>query len=400
MLTTRSFRLAVVLLGLTGIACSNAVDDGKASEQQETSVQNALEISVGKSSLSVEYASFYAPPAGVAGGKTVVFVGSPLEGKVNVLSRFSGQPVGELPPPEGGFILPFVLHSTGSHRVTLLDAGGLPSPDPFYPANPTLYEYDYGWHAGQFSATLKKSISFQDATIGFAEDFVKLADGRYVVSDALLGGIWTADPDGTVHPGIVPARDAPEDAIPEITICDSMPLIQVGGVPFLFAGATLPGVSPLEARFGKLYFYSPCAAGLYSVPLSVLSDNRAPYERAADIQLVSPKPANIEVEQLLALTFDPRPNSPWVYAADSLQLQVIRINVLTGKREVVASDPTLFNFPSTMAFLPPVFGVSPLVVVSNQQHLLTLTNYAIDTDMPHLPFLATKVFIKQHPHFH
>ena len=54
MLTTRSFRLAVVLLGLTGIACSNAVDDGKASEQQETSVQNALEISVGKSSLSVE----------------------------------------------------------------------------------------------------------------------------------------------------------------------------------------------------------------------------------------------------------------------------------------------------------------------------------------------------------
>ena len=52
MLTTRSFRLAVVLLGLTGIACSNAVDDGKASEQQETSVQNALDAC--KSSASVD----------------------------------------------------------------------------------------------------------------------------------------------------------------------------------------------------------------------------------------------------------------------------------------------------------------------------------------------------------
>lgn len=172
-------------------------------------------------------------------------------------------------------------------------------------------------------------------------------------------------------------------------------MIDVGGVPFLFSGATLPGASPLglAERAGLLYFYSPCAEGLYAVPLAALADTRAPHERAADIRLVAAKPADVPVEQLLGLTFNPfSPWDRWLYAADSLQLRIIRIDVATGRRQVVADHPDLFNFPSSLAFLPPVLGVSPLAVVSNQQHRLTLTNAAISEDLAAPPFIIAKVF--------
>lgn len=46
-----------------------------------------------------DYANLNAPIAGVAGGNSVVFVGEPLNGSVVALSRFTGQQIGQLPPP-------------------------------------------------------------------------------------------------------------------------------------------------------------------------------------------------------------------------------------------------------------------------------------------------------------
>jgi len=89
------------------------------------------------------FAELTAIPAGVAAGANVVFVGSPLEGRVLALSARTASQVGELPPPPNGFALPFIMHSIGESRVAVLDAGGLPSPKPFVPANPTIYEYEY-----------------------------------------------------------------------------------------------------------------------------------------------------------------------------------------------------------------------------------------------------------------
>jgi hypothetical protein len=385
-------------LSLLLVGCGNVVDSREADSEQTSTAAEALTVDVGPHAVAYDYASLDVIPAGVAGGKDVVFVGSPLEGRVLVLGRVSGMPIGELPPPPAGFFfLPFIMHSTGPNTVAVLDAGGLPSPDPFIPANPTIYEYSYDMTSSGFTATLIKTVSFESAFIGFTEDFVKTSDGRWVISDAILGSLWVAETDGTVHAGIVPETFEPEDRIPELAFCETMPLITVGGIPFLFSGATLPGVSPLglAERDGVLYFYSPCAEGLYKVPLATLSDTtRPPSERADDIQLVAPKPSSIAVEQLLGLTFNPfNPKDRWLYAADSLQLQIIRIDVDNGRRQVVADDPTLFNFPSSTAFLPPVLGVSPLAVVSNQQHRLTLTNAAITEDLVQPPFIVAKVFI-------
>jgi DNA-binding CsgD family transcriptional regulator len=61
--------------------------------------------------VSFNYADINNVIAGVAGGNLVVFVGEPLNGSVVVLSRVTGQQIGQLPPPPNGFVLSFIMHS-------------------------------------------------------------------------------------------------------------------------------------------------------------------------------------------------------------------------------------------------------------------------------------------------
>lgn len=344
-----------------------------------------------------DYANLNAPIAGVAGGNSVVFVGEPLNGSVVALSRFTGQQIGQLPPPPVGFILPFIMHSLGDGRLAVLDAGGLPRPQPFVPANPVIYEYAYSFSAVQgFSASIVRTISFASVLVGFPEDFVRLDDGRYLLSDAVLGSIWIAEPDGSIIPGIVPQSFNPQDLIPTLAFCPTMPEITVNGFPFLFTGSTIPGISPMAVRNSTVYFYSPCARGIYAFPLSILSDNNLqPYQRAADIKLVAATPADVQVEELLDFTFNPfNPSDHYLYAADPLQLQVIRIDLSNGARQVVASGSTLFEFPSSLSFLPTIGPVSELAVVSNQQERSPLTNDAVPPGTTfNLPFIVAKILV-------
>jgi hypothetical protein len=345
--------------------------------------------------VSFDYADINNVIAGVAGGNLVVFVGEPLNGSVVVLSRLTGHQVGQLPPPPNGFVLPFIMHSLGNSLLAVLDAGGLPQPQPFVPANPTIYEYTYSFSAEHgFTASLARTISFTSVLVGFPEDFVHLDDGRYLLSDAVLGSIWVVDRDGTVVPGIVPKSFDPQDFIPTLAFCPTMPEITVNGYPFLFTGSTLPGVSPLAVRDGTVYYYSPCARGLYAFPLAILSDNRQPYQRAVDIQLIAPTPPDVQVEELLDFSFNPfNPSDGYLYAADPLKLRVIRIALSNGARQVIAAGSNLFDFPSSLSFLPTIGPVSELVVVSNQQERTPLTNDAVSETTFHLPFIVAKVLI-------
>jgi hypothetical protein len=150
----------------------------------------------------------------------------------------------------------------------------------------------------------------------------------------------------------------------------------------------------MAERDGIVYFSASCAGAVYSIPLASLSDAREPWQRAADIRLVSAKPAGVQVEELLGITFDPsRPHEPYLYAADALQLRVIRIDVRNGKRTVIADDPTLLNFPSSLAFAPTIVpGVpSALLAISNQQHRTVILNDAITQDVLQPPFLLTQM---------
>jgi len=345
--------------------------------------------------VSFDYANVDVVIAGVAGGDRVVFVGEPLNGSVVALSRLTGRPIGQLPPPPNGFVLPFIIHSLGKSRLAILDAGGLPQPLPFVPANPIIYEYAYSFSPEHgLSASLVRTVSFAGVLVGFPEDFVHLNDGRYLLSDAVLGSIWIVEPDGTIAPGIVPKSFDSEDLIPTLAFCPTMPEITVNGYPFLFTGSTLPGVSPLAVRDGTVYYYSPCARGIYAFPLAILSDDRQPFQRATDIQLVAPTPSDVEVEELLNFSFNPsNPSDRYLYAADPLKLRVIRIDLSNGERQVVASGSKLFDFPSSLGFLPTIGPVSELVVVSNQQERTPLTNDAVSETTFSLPFIVAKILV-------
>jgi hypothetical protein len=76
---------------------------------------------------------------------------------------------------------------------------------------------------------------------------------------------------------------------------------------------------------------------------------------------------------------------------------VIRIDLETGARQVVAKGAELFDFPSSLGFVPPVDGdsdESTLLVVSNQQERSPLTNDAVIDTTFRLPFIVTKVRIE------
>jgi hypothetical protein len=65
----------------------------------------------------------------------------------------------------------------------------------------------------------------------------------------------------------------------------------------------------------------------------------------------------------------------------------------TGGRQVIASDPLLFNFPVKLQFLPPVLGASPLVVASDQEYRLAAINALLTTDVLQPPWIIAKVLL-------
>jgi hypothetical protein len=364
--------------------------------EESAQASSELQVAVGPSSLSFEFAHSDAIiPAGIAAGADVFFVGSPLEGRVMVHSRRSGRVIAELPQPPANFVLPLIIRSIGANRIAVLDSGGFPSPG-VLDAEPTLHEYEYSFRRGSFQAELVRTVRFTGNRIGFAEGLAHLGSGRYLLTDAVYGSLWRVTSDGQVRPGIVPKTFAAEDAIPELSFCRTMPEVLVGGLPFLFTGSTIPGVAGIAVRDGTIYLYSSCAGALYRLPLATLFDSRLPWQRAADIRLIAAKHADVAVEELLEMQFNPFERSDrYLYAADALQLRLIRIDPRTGARQVVADDPRLFNFPSALGFVPPKAGEpSALLVLSNQQHRNPLTNEAIDQDSTERPYIVTKVLLK------
>jgi len=354
-------------------------------------------VELTRHALSYPFTTVEPPiPGGIAGGEKAFFVGSPLEGRVIVFSRASGQPIAELPQPPGHLILPLILHAIGPNRIAVLDCGGFPAPGTT-DVTPSIYEYEYSFSGGSFSAELVRTVSFAGTRIGFAEEFVYLGAGRYLVPDSVYGAIWRVASDGSILPGIVPESYEPEDAIPEMVYCPTMPVVTVGGLPFLFTGATIPGVAGIAERNGTVYFYSSCAAALYKFPLAVLADRRRPWERADSIERIAGKPSHVEVEELLDMQFNPFDTSDsHLYAADALQLQLIRIDTRTGEREVLGKDPYLYNFPSSLAFLPPLSRLkpAPLLVLSNQQHRDPLLNSEVPADLTQPPYVITAVQLR------
>lgn len=348
-------------------------------------------VAIGPRGLALAYARRDTLVSAAAGDSRLVFVTQPLTASVAVLDRFTGRPLGQLPAPPGGWLLPFSLRVPHEGHVVVLDSGGFPSPTA--PSVPRVYDYRvfYNPHTLQLHATLERIVRFDGLPLVFAEDVEVTSSGHYVVSESIVGALWVIQPDGSIAPGLFPSDGPP---LATLAPCAFAPTT-VGGLPFTTAGNFAPGVVGLAERAGQLYFSTTCHGGVYRVPMASLLDaKRSPAARAADIRPVSPRAAGTPSETLHGLAFDrSKPGDDALYAADSLQLRVVRIDTRDGSRQVVAGDATLFNFPSKLQFLPPVNGIAPLLVASDQEHRLKLINAALQDDQLQPPWLITKLLV-------
>lgn len=330
---------------------------------------------------------------GIAGDERYVFTTEPGIGsaaRVVVLDRSTGREVAKLPPPPGGFKLPFTLRVPRSGHLVVLDNGGFPPVGP-----PVVYDYAYAAKRGRFTARLARTVDFAGLPLQFAEDVEVLPNGEYVVSESIVGGLWLIGRDGKIRRGLVPDDGAPP--LPKLGPCPLLGSTTVGDLPFAAPGGFAPGAGSLAVRGGDLYFSSSCEGGIYRVALRVLLDGRTPAARRAK-RIVTVTPRRYPFESLKGIAFNRwSPKDPWIYAGDPFRLALIRVHARTGRREVLSADARLFDFTVAAAFLPPQRrgGPNPLVTASDQEHRWTLTNAAITTDQFQPPFVLTQYWPKR-----
>ena len=194
---------------------------------------------------------------GIAGDEEHVFVTEPGIGvstagpRVVVLDRRSGREQAVLPPPPGGFKLPFTLRVARTGHLVVLDSGGFPPQGP-----PVVYDYAYSDRHG-FKAVLERRVDFAGLPLGFAEDVEVLPNGEYVVSESVFGGLWLIGRDGRIRPGLVPSD--PTRPLPNIGPC-SFPgdgTGMVGDLPFAAGGNFAPGAGSLAVHDDDLYAGDP-----------------------------------------------------------------------------------------------------------------------------------------------
>lgn len=392
------FVVALMGCGVEESSASTNLEPSSAQNSRQgvgaASSSEALRVEVSRNSIAYDYFPSQHVPHGIAGDEQFVFVTQPLSGRVSVVNRLTGREISTLPPPPLGWLLPFALRVTKSGRLAVLDAGGFPSP--FIPSIARIYEYEYSRdrRTRQFVATLVRTISFEGLPLVFAEDFEALPGGGYVVSESVIGALWNVSAGGLITPGLLPDSFAPGAGIPAIAPCAFTPVV-IGGIPFSTAGNFAPGIGSMAHSNGQLYFGSSCRGGVARIPLASLTDNtRSPQQRAQDIVDVSPRAPGVATESLKGFTFNRwNPSDSRLYVTDTIGRRVLRVNTTTGAREVVADDPELFDFPVSAQFLPPVAGISPLVVASDQEYRLAALNALITEDLLHPPFIVAKIFV-------
>jgi hypothetical protein len=410
----RIARCAGILAAGLAMGCNGS---GESPDEPTAPPLQELKNKAGHSQQAAPLATRQRLIHGIAGDERIVFITEPgvdpagSAGRVIALDRATGEEIADLPPPAGGFRLPFTLRVPQTGHLVVLDNSGFPPM-----GAPRVFDYTYsvGSHGNHndgggnhndgddehddsdFSATLTRTVDFSGLPLLFAEDLEVASSGDYIVSESIIGGLWLIAANGAITRGLVPTGLLP---LPQLGACAAPALpVSVGGVPLTLIGGFAPGVGSLAERDGLLYFGSTCLGGVYRVPLATLHDTtRSPEQRAFDVETVSPRPAGTALESLKGLAFNRwDPQDEHLYAMDPIRLRVLRIDVDSGEREVVASNAAVLSFPVAASFLPPRHGnqPSPLVISSDQEHRWSGLNGSLapGQDVFQRPFVVAELY--------
>jgi len=393
---TEGVSLSFAFLSLAGAlasaGCSAAPDaPGDPLEEAGQSAE-ALETAASPHAVGFDLVKAQNLIHGIAGDDRFVFVTEPLTGRVTVHSRVTGRQIAELPPPPGGFLLPFTLRVPERGRLVVLDPGGFPNPAAGVIARVYDYDYDFDARTRSFRATLARTVRFDGLPVGFSEDVEVLDDGSYVLTDSVIGAIWLIEPDGAIRPGLLPSSFEFGQGLPFLEPC-ILGTVTVDGIPLDLGGGYAPGAGSVAASGGYVYWGGFCHGGIHRISLSTLRDSsRSAEERAQEIEVVT-ESAPGSPQLFKGLTFNRfDPNDRRLYATDCFHGGLVRIDVETGQSQTLISDSVLFDFPVSAHFLPPL-GLQTLMIASDQEHRFDALNAAIDHDMFRPPFRAAEVLL-------
>ena len=209
---------------------------------------------------------------GIAGDERYVFITEPGIGvaaagpRVVVLDRFSGREVAALPPPDGGFKLPFTLRVPRTGHLVVLDSGGFPPVGP-----PVVYDYTLR----QRQARLPSQADAQSGLRGQADGLRRGRRGAAQRRVRRLGvGLRraVADRPRREDPPRDGARRRRRRRCANSARASSSGTGMVGDVPFEAAGGFAPGAGSLAVRGKDLYFSSTCEGGVQRVAIRALLD--------------------------------------------------------------------------------------------------------------------------------
>lgn len=340
------------------------------------------------------------PIHGVGGDRALVFLAQPSPTAsrapgVHVMSRLGGGKVGSLPPPPSGFAVPlsvFVSEFAGIAGFTwgellVADVRVPPAQAMIGPASAEIYRYHYSFSIlTGLSAVASDTWSLPVNTVPpgsglpdgllYLGSFTVLPNGGYVFTDAFAGALWVADSyGGPVRLAYIDPRFAPAPV-------DSISGVQRapggGHQPYTLVLPAPPGEPSLGPGIESVTYANitdevcvtpPAQGGIYCIDRATLFDSTLPPFAKAPRVVIAPQPGLSDLTD--GLTYDRfHPQSPWLYwhraPSDTTSFSgsgyntLRRVNLLTGKQQVVAKSNDCFDWTYEIAPLPPLVPGSPL----------------------------------------
>lgn len=365
--------LAYVVLAVVSLGCTPESDTSAVQQNLFTIARPLVQFPTG----------FEADD--VTADERLVFTGvlpsASIAPAVVAASRATGNQVGTLPPPPGGFLLPTSIkvssYSTSGAGTTgeliVIDNGGLPPT-----AHPVAYIYTYSHSpALGFSAALAATLPLPVLTaappsppngVGYASGLLVLNATTRLVTDAFVGGIWVCDASFVCQLGLASPDFAPAPA-PTMTGVGRAPGGGVRTYTFQLPIPIFPGV------FGAAYVAltdEVCAerasqpGGVYCIDRAALLNTAVNPFAKAKRTVVAPQIGVSDGGHGIA--YDRfHPGSPWLYwvraladSADNFNNTIRRVNVVTGQVQIVFRSNSLLDFSTGLDVLPPIVANSPL----------------------------------------